>query len=77
MRLEHNWICTWNSEVETGSIYLYKDGKLEGKVKVVHTSQQKEGICLSLKVVAKPKNSFIVLGEELDVLSYWKLKDAK
>lgn len=77
MQLEHNRICTWNSEVETGKIYLYTEGNLECKVKVVQTSQQNEGIRLSLKVVAKPQNSPIALGEEFDVLASWNHKDTR
>ncbi len=75
MRLEHNQICTCNSEVEAGKIYLYTEGNLECKVKVVQASQQIEGIRLSLMVVAKPQTSPIDLGEEFEVLAYWSHYD--
>lgn len=84
MRLEHNRICTWNSEVEAGKIYLYTEGNLECQVRVVQTRQQKDGIKLCLKVIAKPPHSPITLGEEFEVFAslihpdkgeWWHLHD--
>lgn len=84
MQINHNQICTWNSEVETGKIYLYTEGNLECKVKVLQTNPEQEGIRLGLKVVSKPKTSPMALGEEFDVMarpgnfssgSWWNLHD--
>lgn len=71
MRLEHTQICTWNSEVEVGKTYLYTEGNLECKVKVVQTKEQREGIQLNLKVMAKPQSSPLHLGEEFEVVASW------
>jgi hypothetical protein len=73
--LDYHRICTWNSEVETGKVYLFTEGKLECKVKVVQTSPQQEGVRLSLKVIAKPHTSPIALGEEFEVLAAWNHPD--
>lgn len=75
MRLDHNQICTWNSEVEAGKMYLFTEGNLECKVKVVKTNHQKEGIYLKLKVIAKPQTSPVVLGEEFEVYAGYSQQD--
>lgn len=84
MRINHNQICTWNSEVKAGNVYLYTEGNLECKVKVLQTNQEEDGIRLGLKVIAKPKTSPVTIGEEFDVVaatsnyapdSWWYLHD--
>lgn len=75
MRLNHNRICTWNSEVEVGNTYLFTEGNLECKVRVVETRSYREGIRLNLKVIDKPLTSPIALGEEFEVLATWDYQD--
>ncbi len=70
MLFEFPQICTWNNEVEKGNIYLYTEGRLECKVKVLQIHPQPEGICLHLQVVAKPQHSPLALGEEWQVIAF-------